>query len=84
MSITIAGEEIDLDADTCLNALKGKMTSMGCLINAKTKAYKKNGIVSVFPLQVKTYPVLVEDRKLTDLTTDAGKWENVYTYVIRK
>ena len=84
MSVTIAGEKIELDVYTCQNVLRGKMTPMGCLINAKTKAYKKNGLVSVFPLQAKIYPVLVEDKKLTDMTTDAGKWEEVYTYVIRK
>ena len=84
MSVTIAGEKIELDANTGQNILRGKMTQMGCLINAKTKAYKKNGLVSVFPLRAKTYPVLVEDKKLEDLTTDAGKWEEVYTYVIRK
>ena len=84
MPVTIAGEEIKINANTCKNILRGKMMTLGCLINAKTKAYKRNSIVSVFPMRAKKYPVLVKDEKLVDLTTDAGKWERVYTYVIQK
>lgn len=84
MPVTIAGEEIELDVNTCQNVLRGKMIPMGCLINSSTQAYKRNGIVSIFPMRAKKYPVLVKDEKLVDFTTDAGKWENVYTYVIRK
>lgn len=84
MSVKIGEETIEITEDTCQTVLRGKMMPMGCLINAKTKAYKKNGLVSVFPLRARMYPILVEDEKLTDLTTDAGKWENVYTYVIKR
>lgn len=74
MPVTIAGEEMELDADTCQNVLRGKMIPMGCLINSSTQAF----------MRAKKYPVLVKEEKLADFTTDAGKWEGVYTYVIRK
>ncbi len=84
MTAIVGTEEIEINAETCRDVFKGKMTPMGCLINSREKAFKKDGFVSVFPLRVKRYPVLVEDRNLVDLTTDAGKWEDVYTYVIKK
>jgi len=73
MTVTIAREKIELNANTCKNILRGKMMTMGCLINSTTKAYKRNSLVSVFPMRAKRYPVLVKDEKLVDLTTDAGK-----------
>lgn len=84
MVATVGGEEVVVNEETCREVFRGKMTPMGCLINARTESQKKEEFVSVFPLRVRRYPVLVEGKNLVDLTTDAGKWENVYTYVIKE
>jgi len=83
MTATVAGEEIEINAETCRDIFRGRMTMMGCLINSREKAYKKDGIFSVFPMGIRRYPVLVEGEKLVDITTDAGKWESVYTYILK-
>lgn len=79
----IGNETFELTKETCEKVLHGfYYPPLGCVINASQPHTEKNGDIFIFPLKTKKYPVVIEKELFSDLTTDAGRFDNVYTHVL--
>lgn len=79
----IGRETFELTKETCEEVLHGFFyPPLGCIVNASQPHVAKNGDVLIFPLRARKYPVLVEKELFKNLTTDAGRSDNIHTYVL--
>lgn len=79
----IGTDIFELTKETCEEILHGfYYPPMGCIVNASQPHVEKNGDVLIFPLRTRKYPVIVEKKIFTDLTTTAGLSDKVHTYAL--
>lgn len=79
----IGGDVFELTKETCEKVLHGfYFPPFGCIVNARQPHVERNGDILIFPLRTRKYPVIVEKNLFKNLTTDAGRFDNVHTYAL--
>lgn len=84
MTLIVGTEELSITEETCVDVLRGFWDPLqGCIVNATSPPFMKNDSVLISPIGTKIFPVRVPLDRFGDMTTEGGKWHDMYTFAIR-
>jgi len=82
--VLVGKDEFDINQETCEKILRGFWNPvLGCIVNSTSPPTERDEGIIISPLKAIKLPVIIPEKQFVDISTDAGKWSDFYTFAIK-